>query len=393
MFGRLFVIESRPCVCRGQPRLQIVNELLPEVCSTKEDAAVLTRVLVLSSLVAAFVTSGAHAESRVIVPISEATPRNGEGAMMALRDGSLLLIYTQWYGAKGHDHDPARLVAIRSKDGGATWSKPETVQENVGEMNVMSASLVRTASGKVLLTYIRIDSNRFANLWFKESTDECLTWSAPKQLSHGKDGLIFTVNHAAIRLKSGRIVLAAYGGPSAWQKDEHFRAYTYFTDDEGATWTKSSNEVDCPKRGAMEPMVAEVSDGRLVMLMRTQMTKLYRAYSKDRGATWSASEETDITHPEAPVHIIGRPDSTDLIMVWNNAVVPGAGHQGPRTPLTLGVSTDDGVSWTRIRNIEDDPKGSYCYVTSAFTKNTLHLAYYGIGGLRYQQIPLKTLGE
>ena len=311
--------------------------------------------------------------------------------MMALEDGSLLLVYTQWYGAKGHDHDPARLVAIRSRDGGVTWSEPETVQENIGKMNVMSTSLVRTSKGKLLLVYIRIDSNRFSNLWFKESADDGVTWSNPVQLSRGKDGVIYTVNSAAVRLRSGRIVVAAYGSPSSWQKDEHYRAYTYFTDDEGAAWIKSRNEVDCPKRGAMEPVIVELSDGRIMMLIRTQMTKVYRAYSTDRGASWSAAEETDITHPEAPVHLVSRPGSTELIMLWNNAVVPGADHQGPRTPLTLGVSRDDGKSWKRISDLEDNPQGSFCYVTSAFLNDTLHLAYYGPGGLRYQQFAVADL--
>ncbi|WP_417375378.1 sialidase family protein [Gimesia maris] len=333
-----------------------------------------------------------HAESRLLIKATKELPRHGEGALLTLDNGRLLVVYTQWYGATGNDHDPARLVEIHSDDGGKTWSEPQTVQENIGKMNVMSASLVKTTSGKILLTYIRIDSNRFANLWFKESTDEGNTWSEPKQLSHGKKGLIFTVNSAAIRLKSGRILLAAFGSPSAWQKDEHFVSFSFYTDDEGKTWHRSANEVDCPLRGAMEPEIEQLNDGRILMLIRTQTTRMYRAYSSDGGETWSPAEKTDIVHPEAPMLLQRAPGKdAPLILIWNNAVVPGADHQGPRTPLTLGLSYDEGKTWKNLTKIEDDPKGSYSYASMDFRNDLLHLVYYGPGGLRYQEIPLATL--
>jgi sialidase-1 len=309
--------------------------------------------------------------------------------MMALKDGRLLLVYTQWYDGTGSDHDPARLVAIHSDDEGASWSEPRVIQENVGKMNVMSASLVRTADDKILLTYIRIDTNRLANLWAKESTDEGKTWSSPRAISHGRAGVIYTVNSAAIRLRSGRVVLAAYGSPSSWQKDEHYLAYSYYSDDEGVTWTKSANHVDCPLRGAMEPEIEQLADGRILMMIRTQTTKLYQAHSDDQGKTWSPATPTTVTHPEAPVQLQRIPGSSDLLLLWNNAVVPGADHQGPRRPLTMAVSRDNGRTWENLRNIEHSQSGSYSYATMAFLRNNIHLAYYGPGGLRYQKIPLR----
>ncbi|MCA9231242.1 MAG: exo-alpha-sialidase [Planctomycetales bacterium] len=330
-------------------------------------------------------------ESRLLVETSEDYPRNGEGALMALDNGRLLLVYTQWYSGAGDDHDPARLVEIHSDDGGKTWSDPQTVQENVGQMNVMSANLVETASGKILLIYIQIESNRLANLKVKESTDNGATWSEARPLSQGTDGLIFAVNSAVVRLASGRILLAAYGSPSAWQADEHFRSYSYYSDDEGQTWQRSANEVDCPMRGAMEPEIEQLSDGRIMMLIRTQTTRMYRSYSADEGATWSEAEATDIVHPESSLQLQRIPDSNALVLFWNNAVVPGADHQGPRTPLTMAVSSNDGQTWQKVTNIEDDPQGSYCYLTMAFREDLLHLVYYGPGGLRYQQIPSESI--
>lgn len=350
-------------------------------------------------LILAFILGGdiqfsslSRAESRLLVRATKELPRHGEGSLLTLDNGRLLLVYTQWYHGTGSDHDPARLVEIHSDDGGKTWSTPQTVQENISKMNVMSASLVKTTSGKILLIYIRIDSNRFANLWYKESTDQGASWSEPIQLSHGKEGLIFAVNSAAIRLKSGRILLAAYGSPSAWQKDEHFVSFSYYSDDEGQTWHRSDNQVDCPLRGAMEPEIEQLSDGRILMLIRTQTTRMYRSFSQDGGQTWSPAEKTDIVHPEAPMLLQRIPgEKAPLILIWNNAVVPGADHQGPRTPLTLGLSYDDGTTWEKLINIEDNSQGSYCYASMDFRDDILHLVYYGPGGLRYRMIPLQQI--
>jgi len=91
-------------------------------------------------------------------------PRNGEGSMLVLEDGRLLLVYTEWYAGEGGDNAPARLVAVTSSDVGRNWSEPRIVQDNVGEMNVMSASLVRTATGRILLIYIKGSSaNKLLN--------------------------------------------------------------------------------------------------------------------------------------------------------------------------------------------------------------------------------------
>jgi len=237
-------------------------------------------------------------KSRVIVRNTAEHPRNGEGALLPLADGRLLLVYTQWYARRNEDHSPARLMGMTSADGGTTWSTPVVVQKNVGQMNVMSASLVRTKSGRILLIYIKIDSNRNADLWVRESRDEAATWSEPRPISQGTSdkGYIVAVNSAAVRLQSGRILMPAYESPGAWGKDEHFVACTYYSDNEGATWKRSANTVDCPKRGAMEPVVAELAGGDVLMLCRTQMGHAYRATSRDGGVTWSAATPTKIVH-------------------------------------------------------------------------------------------------
>ena len=50
-------------------------------------------------------------------------------------------------------------------------------------------------------------------------------------------------------------------------------------------------------------------------------------------------------------------------------------ENGWRTPLTLGYSDDNGRTWTKFRQIEDDGH-NYCYTSMTFIGKTLLLSYY-----------------
>src|SRR5436853_115811 len=108
-------------------------------------------------------------------------PRNSEGAFVSLHDGTVLLIYTQFYGG-AEDHSPARLVSVRSADQGATWSAPQTVIENHAKQNVMSVSLLRLKSGKIGLLYLVVNGLDDCRAVFRVSNDEAKTWGEPRDV-------------------------------------------------------------------------------------------------------------------------------------------------------------------------------------------------------------------
>jgi len=150
----------------------------------------------------------------------------------------------------------------------------------------------------------------------------------------------------------------------------------FVSDDDGRTWTQGA-EIAPPAgcgSGLQEPGVIELKDGRLLMLCRTDQGCQYRSYSSDGGLTWTPAEPTDILSPCSPATFERIPRTGDILMVWNDhSRDPGLGQK--RTPLTVAVSRDEGLTWERARDIEAAPDGWYCYTALEFVGDRVLLGY------------------
>jgi hypothetical protein len=100
-----------------------------------------------------------------------------------------------------------------------------------------------------------------------------------------------------------------------------------------------------------ENQIAELSDGRLVMLMRADTTnRLWRAESGDRGRTWSTPAPTEIPNPGSKPLIVHLPG--DRIALFHNPNEKD--YDDPRreaihsyrTPLEMWISDDDLRTWS-----------------------------------------------
>ena len=102
----------------------------------------------------------------------------------------------------------------------------------------------------------------------------------------------------------------------------------------------------------MEPIVLELADRRVWMLLRTQLGRFYESFSPD-GAEWSAPRPSKITSSDSPAALTRLPDGR-ILMLWNNCQRhPYA--QGSRHVLHAAVSDDEGASWRGYREILRDP--------------------------------------
>jgi predicted neuraminidase len=174
-------------------------------------------------------------------------------------------------------------------------------------------------------------------------------------------------NGRCIRLTSGRILL------EAWENGDSF---CYLSDDDGRTWRESQRVK--PGTGSWEPACIELKDGRVLMLMRTQMGGQFQSHSSDGGATWSEPTLTPLVGTQAPVAITRVPTTGDLLAVWNHN--PAAADGWRRNPLTAAISRDEGETWGPFRNVEDAPDDAWAYPAVTWWKHEALLTYFSYTG-------------
>lgn len=361
--------------------------------------------IALITLIAGHLFSASGDDAVITSYIAKASPehpRNSEGDLLVLRDGSLFAAWSQFYDGS-NDHAPARIVAVKSTDGGKSWSRPVTLQENVGQSNVMSVSLLRSHSGDVLFFYLLKNSISDLKAYVRRSTDDTQTWSEPVLITP-ESGYHVMNNARIIQLKSGRL-LAPISTCETVGKDHPFRTIVYYSDDDGLSWQRGKSLLSAPKRGAMEPGLIELNDGRVMQIIRTQTGTLWHAFSSDGGDTWSEAESMKVEAPEAPSTIARNPSNGDWLLVLNPVVewsdpaktVLGTNHGGVRTPLAVRISRDEGKTWSPPQNIESDPTSTYAYTSITFHEDRVLLSYYDFPlgskqlSLKFKSLPIAWL--
>jgi len=265
----------------------------------------------------------------------------------------------------GDYSDPAacRISAKISTDKGRTWSDTFTLQDNTARLNVKHPNLLRLSSdpNKILFFY----TSRYKDggiggdirIFMKQSSDECESWSKSVQMST-LGGTHFLMADRILQLPGGRILLPAFQS-DAWFP---FDAFCYYSDDDGTTWHVSKTKMKLPDHGAQEPTIVLLESGSLLCVLRTSLGTLYKSYSHDQGENWTKPVSTGLATPASTPLLKRFPGSGDLLLIWNNIYDPKHpdfvnGH-GPRNPLTVAISKDEGQTWQNIKNIEDRRPGA-----------------------------------
>ena len=298
--------------------------------------------------------------TKTIITLAASTPdftRKGEGDVIELKDGRLMLVYMEFRGT-GSDEAKTRFVSQESADRGKTWSGHRVIAETEpGDMNVYSPNLIRSSDGGILLIFMRQHETSpptsTHHAW--KSTDEGRTF---KPWSVFGKGTTYNVCNAVVkRMKSGRLLLPV---TFTHETGPGYGGVVLLSDDDGLTWSEAKNRISLPMRGVMEPHVEQASDGRVLMVVRNQLGSIQMSESLDDGLTWTLPKSTGLKSPESCPELTRIPSTGDLLVVWNNSYDPKFfSHFGKRSPLTAAVSRDNGKTWQHLRDIETDPKRAF----------------------------------
>jgi predicted neuraminidase len=332
---------------------------------------------------------------KIICPATSSSVRKSEASIIELKDGRLLLAYTDFYTVSPDDDAPARILGRYSSDLGQTWSAPFTVVENTAGMNVMSVSLLRLRSGEVALAYMFKNSDEDCSVLFRLSRDEGRTFSEPVKITPRKSFWVMN-NDRLVELRSGRL-LAPCQRLDNWPMVRHSLTQVLYSDDKGKTW-KGSELVDIRKNndGADEPGVVELADGRILMFFRTALGSIYQSFSSDGGVTWTQPSPTSLAAPVSPSVIKRIPSTGDLLIVWNHTLPHARGGHSDRFPLTVTISRDSAVSWEKIRDFDTDIQYTFGYPSLTFVKDRILVTYWAAHdswwySLKIKSVPVKWL--
>jgi sialidase-1 len=302
--------------------------------------------------------------------------RYGPSSMVQLKSGEILIAYDD-FTMMGEDSDssPAYIAGRISEDGGRRWGRPFVLQENTSPLGRMGpASLLRLQNGNIGFVYGEAQmSTADWPYYFRSSSDEAKTWSRPVRIT--QDRRYYSGNnHRMIQLKSGRLLVPFSFIPDISKRQDYsWESMCYYSDDNGVTWKAGRGVVRMPKyhTGAQEPGLVQLKDGSVLMVIRNQQERVYKAISKDGGDTWAEPEAMEqLVAPVSPATIMRIPSTGDLAIVWNYS-------PKVRTPLAIAISRDEGKTWTNIRYLEAG-YFSYAYASFLFLaeSNQLLLSYW-----------------
>lgn len=305
-----------------------------------------------------------------------------------------VLVYCEARKFSGLDWGEIEVHLRRSTDGGRTFDAPRQVAhpgprlprnpvirqqdaKKVGgpaEQTVNNPVAIAARDGTVHLLYCV----EYMRCFHRRSTDDGVTWSPPVEITAAFEGfrpewpwrVIATGPGHGIQLRSGRLVVPVWLATSQGSPHGHGVASVIFSDDAGATWRRG--EIAVPNNdvtpGTSECIVAELGDGRVMLVARTRAAPNRKVvtFSRDGATGWTKPAFVDALlepvcmaglvsfpgpdgAPSARI-LFSNPDTLDL------AAHPAKpGERRDRKNLTVKLSSDHGRTWPVGRVLEPGP--------------------------------------
>ena len=291
-----------------------------------------------------------------------------------------------WFAGEKEGCDDVSIWSSRTKHG--TWEHPKRVAHDVEEPHWNPVLYLR-ADGKLLLFY---KVGRVIAEWYtaiRISEDLGRSWGAPDKLVAGNRGGRGPVRCKVVTLSDGSMLAGTSTEKGRWT------AYADRSTDGGKSWTLSNpisiemkeqtgvvySEIPLSAqsfcgRGVIQPTLWESKRGQVHMLLRSSEGQIYRADSSDYGVSWGSAYPTGLPNNNSGIDVVRMKDGL-LVLCMN----PISENFGPRTPLVLMVSDDNGLHWQKERILEDaenpfsDAAAEYSYPCVIEAGKELYVSY------------------
>ncbi|KAJ5378894.1 neuraminidase [Penicillium cosmopolitanum] len=286
--------------------------------------------------------------------------------------------YSTWFGGSYEGSIDTKIWFSKNTDG--SWTKPRGIAGNKDGEEIVYWNPVLFIPDRSRPQELHVFFKKFTPIpvwvtFWTSSDDGGETWSVPRELVPGPDGKRGRgpQKNPPIVLSNGDWLSAgsyevtnppgseAYGVWDAWsdvapkpRPGDDFK--------QGEKWIRSDlielpsdrgkADGSFPGEGVIQPGIWESKGkpGHCHMTMRSSVGCIIQADSTDYGRTWGPAYRTSLPNN----------NSGHCVTTLRDGRVVWAGNYqtqnwGPRTPLCLAISEDDGNTWKLWATLEDAP--------------------------------------
>ena len=246
-------------------------------------------------------------------------------SLLTTRSGTVLAV---WYAYEEDEHVGARLVLSRKRQGSSEWDRSAVVPArspySVGNPVLFEDEI----SGAIWLFFAGLKGGHWneGELQGASSTDDGHTWSEPETV-WASLGLM--IRHPPIPTRDGALLLPAYD-------EQRRQALLLRRSDRQGGWQEAYRFDDPP---LLQPALVRDSPARLSLFFRpwSDPRVIWRSHSLTEGLEWSTPVRTALPCPLSGLAAFALPGR--VVLVYNHT------EEHARTPLSLSVSRDGGLSW------------------------------------------------
>ena len=284
--------------------------------------------------------------------------------LIRLSNGDIL---AAWFGGSWEKGpDVAIWMSRRTADG---WQRPYIIADMRG-IPLWNPVLFQRQDGRIFLFYKEGTTIPHWCTKVRTSDDEGITWTPSRELVEGDCiGGRGPVKNKCITLSDGTILAPASLEGETWD------AFVDISRDGGDHWQMSQlvplrrasyDVVDrlpdrrlCYGKGVIQPTLCESPPNQVHMLLRSTSSAIFRSDSNDGGKTWCTAYQSGLPNNNSGIDLV-KLENGDLVLAYNPTGNLPNYYKGPRTPLILSYSKDNGQTWEELLTLENTP-GGYAY--------------------------------
>lgn len=241
------------------------------------------------------------------------------------------------------------IVARRSRDGGLTWSKIETVVNYpFGQSASDPSMIVDKKTGDIFLFYNYMNHNKKSGIYYlhvMKSSNNGQSWTEPEDITSQIAKPEWFTDFKFIT--SGRGIQTRPGTLLHTMVNLENGIHLFGSDDHGKNWFLLEKAI----APGNESKIVELVDGSWLINSRINKSGMrYIHRSNDQGKTWNSTPEPTLIDPGCNGSII-RYTSVNDGYKKNRLLFSNARTADQRKNMTVSISYDEGKTWPTGKTI------------------------------------------